>query len=140
MFICLIFFFFCGFEFPPVIPKKCLSPQENIFLVLVMQNTKNQKQKTELNQKKEELSQERREGKRRKYQTTMRNKSIGYRSGLERKQDLTKCHFTLGLLFLQPRYNVVLFSRGSDLLGDHYQTVCQELQETVQRSGFGSCS
>lgn len=29
----------------------------------------------------------------------MRNKSIEYRSGLERKQDLTKCHSTLGLYF-----------------------------------------
>lgn len=98
MFICLIIFL-CGFEFPPVVPKKFLSLQENIFLVLVMQNMKNQKQKKELNHKKEELSQERREGKRGNYQTTMRNKSTGYRSGLERKQDLTKCHSTLGLYF-----------------------------------------
>lgn len=42
MFICLIIFL-CGFEFPPVVPKKFLSLQENIFLVLVMQNMKNQK-------------------------------------------------------------------------------------------------
>lgn len=51
-------------------------------------------------EKQEKLSQERREGQRGKYQTTMRNKSIGYRrSGLEREKDLTKCCSSRELYF-----------------------------------------